>query len=43
MTQHLPVDQTTRATPANQTTQELRRSARARQPPNHLIEDPTWH
>ena len=43
MTQHLPVGQTARDTPANQTTQELRHSARARQPPNRLVEDPTWH
>ena len=39
----LPADQTARDTPANQTTQELRRSARARQPSNRLVEDPTWH
>ena len=43
MTQYLPVDQTARDTPVNQTTQELRRSARTRQPPNRLVEDPTWH
>ena len=29
--------------PAAQATQELRRSTRIRQPPNRLIEDPTWN
>ena len=41
MTQDLNADQTTQDLPTEQTTQELHCSVRTKQPPSHLIEDPT--